>query len=250
MERQLMKNCVLFLALSFVSFTSWAMTPMEQHIQFVSQGMSAFYMYSLSNSDEKYLRQFKQYQHSAASALRKVSPAERKSIPTDWQALKIKLQYRPQNGGGLYFDGVSRTEYRNYLTALYLHYKQTSNSTKTDLDSALTRIQLLSSLLAARALDVVSADYGAMGLTEHDIKISPVEVAQQITVDLELLLGKNLPKKQQHLLRKVDSKFRFIKNTLVNYKTETAYFLIYRNVKSINKLLDKKSFPLTANNLK
>ena len=242
------RSWFLFISLSQFSFTVTAMPPLEQHITFVAQGMSAFYMYMLSDGDEKYLRDFNQYQLSADLSLLKTSQAERANYLTQWRSITPKLNHQYFDGEGIFFDGFTRTLYRNYLTDLYLRFQKSKNIKNDDFQSILDRIQVLNSLLTARVLDVVSADYGEMGLTEEDIQFNPKDVAQVVERDINRLLQADGDKNQKKVLQKISNRFKFIKNTLVDYKSETAYLMIYGSMKTMNKEFTKHKTRFVVSN--
>ncbi len=232
-----MKTISLFLLLNICTVSSWALAPMEQHLMSASQGMSAFYMHMLSNGDEEYLQQFNQYQMSADVSMGGMNKSEHAELSNTWRTLKHDLTFRYNQREAVYFSGAIRIEYRNYLTSVYLQYKNNSSSDSRSVLSAITRIKVLSTMLAARALDLVSSDYGITDMTEHHRKFNPIEVADIINQDIQFLLASNSTVIEPGLLRKIDSKFNFIKKHLVDSKSQTAYFMVYRNMLSMSKML-------------
>ena len=234
-----MKTISLFVVLNLCTFSSWALAPMEQHLMSASQGMSAFYMHMLSNGDKEYLQQFNRYQVSADVSMGGLSKSEYAEFSSIWRTLKHDLKFRYNQGEAVYFSGAVRIEYRNYLTSVYLQYKNKSNSDNPSVLSAIARIKVLSAMLAARALDLVSSDYGTTDMTEHHRQFNPIEVADIINQDIQFLLASNSSAIEPGVLRKIDSKFNFIRKNLVDTKSQTAYFMIYRNMLSMSKILKK-----------
>ncbi len=232
-----MKTISLFVVLNLCAISSWALAPMEQHLMSASQGMSAFYMHMLSNGDREYLEQFNRYQRSADASLANMKKSDKSELSNTWRTLKSDLKFRYMQGEAVYFSGAIRIAYRNYLTSLYLEFNNNPNTQKRSVISAISRIKILSTLLAARALDLVSSDYGATDMTEHHRKFNPIEVAEIIEQDIQFLLVSKASAIDSSILRKIDSKFSFIKNNLIDANTQTAYFLIYRNMLSMNKIL-------------
>ena len=232
-----MKTIVLFTLLNLSVLPAWALAPMEQHLMSASQGMSAFYMHILSDGNDDYLQQFNQYQVSADVSMRSMNREEKQQFSSTWSTLKHDLKFQYNNGEAVYFSGATRIEYRNYLTSLYIHYKNNPGGHKNQHKNAIARIKVLSSMLAARALDLVSSDYGATDMTSYQHKFNPVEVADIINEDIQFLLTSGASIIKAGTLRKLDSKFNFIKSNLVDAKSQTAYFLIYRNMLSMNKIL-------------
>ncbi len=232
-----MKKFLLYTVLNLCTVPVWALAPMEQHVMSASQGMSAFYMHMLSDGGEEYLQQFNRYQRSADASIASMEIEARGEFLNDWKALKHDLKFKSNPGEAVYFSGAIRIEYRNYLTSLYLHYKNNQNSNKGSEINALARIKILSTMLAARALDLVSSDYGFTDITSHQSKFNPAEVASSINQDIQFLMASDSTIIEPRLLRKLDSKFNFIKKNLVDSNSQTAYFLIYRNMLSMSKIL-------------
>ncbi len=234
-----MKSIFVFIVFNLCTLSSWALAPMEQHLMSASQGMSAFYMHMLSNGDGEYLKQFNKYQVSADVSMGGVSNSEYAELSNTWRTLKHDLKFRYDQGEAVYFSGAIRIEYRNYLTSVYLRFKNSPSSNNRSELSAIARIKVLSTMLAARALDLVSSDYGITDMTEHHRKFNPVEVADIINQDIQFLLARNSTVIEHGILRKIDNKFNFIRKNLVDTKSQTAYFLIYRNMLSMSKILNK-----------
>ncbi len=236
-----MRYPIIFLLIQVFSLPSQALTSFESHVLSASQGMSAFYMYLLTEGDEKYIRQFHRDQLAAESALRKLDAVEFLPLSNSWKTFVSNLKYKVLNDQSIFFETYTRNEYRNYLTNLYLKYNSINKNQNINQSNAFSRVQVLSALLAARALDVASDIYGSTVLTNDDIKLNPKVIASQIQQDIDYLLGQTLSSLQYRTLRKVRSKFYFIKNTMVDYKTQTAYFLIYGNMRAMNKLFERQS---------
>ncbi len=242
-----MKYCIIFLLIQMFSIPGQALTSFENHVLSVSQGMSAFYMYLLTEGDEKYIRQFHRDQIAAESALRKLDAVEFLKLSKSWQTFVSNLEYKVLNDQSIFFETYTRNEYRNYLTNLYLKYDAINRTQKINQGNAFSRVQVLSALLAARSLDVASDIYGSTVLTHDDIQLNPKVIANQIQQDIDYLLSQSLSSLQYSMLRKVRSKFHFIKNTMVDYKTQTAYFLIYGNMRAMNKLFERQSSKVLVN---
>ncbi len=202
-----------------------------------SQGMSAFYMHILSDGDRAYLKQFNRYQRSADASLAEMKKSDKGELFDTWRALKSDLKFRYTQGETVYFSGAIRIAYRDYLTSLYLQFNESPNSQKRSVISAISRIKILSTLLAARALDLVSSDYGATDMSTHHLEFNPAEVAEIIEQDIQFLLVSKASAIEPSILRKIDNKFNFIKNNLIDTNTQTAYFMIYRNMLSMSKIL-------------
>ncbi len=231
-----MKALLLLVMLNLMSLASQAMTPFEEHFKAVSQGMSAFYMYELSKGDDRFLQEFDQYNKLASQALAGDKLAANVKLQVHWQTLKPQLVFTKDDLEGFSFVGAVRKEYRDYLVDLFLRFDQQEKK-EGSVDEAFTRVQIFNSLLAARALDVASSLWGERAFLDHDKLLNQKIVAQKIEKDIQMLLKEELNASQLRSLRKVSSKFQFMKKSLIDYQAETAYFLMYRSVISINKLM-------------
>jgi len=216
---------------------SQAMSPFEQHLKAISQSTSAFYMYLLSNGDKRYMRQFKKSMAHAHQSLMASSASQ--DFFTRWQALNPKLIFSRDDEGGISLARNTRFELREYLADAFLHYQKKSLS-NNQIDGLFDRIHLANLLLAARALDTVSADYGSHINPNLEYSIDQNKVAHQIEQDIKTLLALDIPPHKKVALQRINNKFSFLKSSLVNYETKTPYFLLYSNISSINKLLNFK----------
>ncbi len=231
---------MVFLLLNIFSLPGQALNSFESHILSASQGMAAFHMYLLTEGDEKYIRQFNRYQKSAESSLDDLDLSKFSALSNDWREFVSKLEYQVLDNHSIFFETYARNEYRSYLTNLYLKYVEQNKGRQLNAENAIIRVQILSTILAARALDVASDIYGSTVLTEEDNQLSPKIISHQIQVDIDYLLNQTLTAYQKTILRKASSKFHFIKKNMVDYKAQTAYFLIYGNMRAMNKLFSRQ----------
>ncbi len=230
-----MKALLLLVMLNLMSLSSQAMSPFEQHLQAVAQGVSAFYMYELSKGDDKFLQEFKRFNSVATQSLETDKLDLNIQLLKRWKALTPKLKFSVDESG-LTFIGSVRQEYRVYLVDLFLRYQE-QVLPENKMIPVFERVQLFNALLSARALDVASSLWGARTFTEHVRLFDQKKVALQVEIDLETLMKADLAPSQMSTLRKVSSKFQFMKQSLVDYQAKAAFFLMYRNVMSINKLM-------------
>lgn len=237
----------LALILAMVSVKGWAKTPLQDHMLWVTQGMANLYMYQLTEGNKKYFKAFEQYQLKASNALEKVSNKKNQlpnleTYSTNWQILNQKLMsYGDKAGAGAemaMLAGVVRREYREYLTNLYINIFNQETLTLNEAEDRVIRVQLLIAMLTTRVLDVVSDIYGPTGLTEHDNLFNPSLAQKKVTESIRGLMLKSKAGKQGKAFKKLQSKFNFLKSSLVDYQLQTPYFLIFENSKSINKLLN------------
>ncbi len=227
-----MKALMSFAVLCVISLPCHAQTPFEKHFLAVSHSMSSFYMYSFSDGDERYIEEYEHYKKLASRSLMMSDLETDKKQLKRWQELTRELHYKEVRGMGMSLDRVIRLQYRAYLIDLYAQYINLPKQ-KNTASTLLARVQLFHVLLSARSLDVASSDMGRVSdsLDQH-------AVALQIEKDLNQLISFGLQGSHIKDLRKVRDKFRFMKKSLVDYKSMLAYFLLYRNIFSVNKLLD------------
>jgi len=229
-----MKSILLVALLLCMATQSQAMSPFEQHLKAVSQSTSAFYMYLLSDGDKRYMRQFRKSIAHAHQSLMASNASQ--DLFTRWQTLLPKLTFTSDDEGSLSLLRNTRFELREYLADLFLHYQKKTIS-NNQINALLDRIHLANLLLAARALDTVSADYGSHINPDLEYSIDQHKVAHQIEQDIKILLRLDISPHKKVALRRISSKFTFLKESLVNYESKTPYFLLYSNISSINKLL-------------
>ncbi len=229
-----MKSLLFFALLACLTAKSHAMSPFEKHLKDVSQSASAFYMHLLSNGDKRYLRQFNKSKRLATQSLM-ASDTSYEFLPR-WQALVEKLQFRIDDEYGMSLPRNTRFEFREYLADLFLQYQKKPIAIQQD-NALFDRILLSNLLLAARALDTVSSDYGSHINPNLEYSIDQNKIANQIEKDINTLFTLQLADHKRVALRRINSKFTFLKESLVNYEAKTAYFLLYSNIRSINKLL-------------
>jgi hypothetical protein len=227
---------------------SWAMTPLQEHMLLVTQGMANFYMYQLSQGNEKYFKQFENYQSKASYALRKLvklkdKNQQAKDLSKKWNILNEKLNMTGVDtkltGEVPIMAGVVRRESREYLTHLYLQVFNQKTLAFQGPENDMAQAQLLIAMLATRALDLVSDNYGPTGLTDHDLQFNPVQVEKTVSQNIKGLLMASVTEEQSYDFKKLQSKFNFIKSPLIDYHLQTPYFLIFENLKSMNKLFRK-----------
>ena len=152
-----------------------------------------------------------------------------------WKTLQPKIKFSVDDSG-FNLVGSVRQAYRDYVVDLYLHYQEQPLS-KNRKVVVFERVQLNIALLSARTLDVATSLWGARTFTDHDRLFDQTKVALQVEKDLKMLLKAGLAKNQMSAVRKLNSKFQFMKKSLVDYQAKAAYFLMYRNVMAINKLM-------------
>lgn len=234
-----MLRIMIFVGLLIGSGNSIALTPFEKHTLFVTQGMSAFYMYLLSNQDDKFLTSYERHFDDATQTILESKDSTKQNFIKRWLELKPSLKYDIKKGMGLSLSQTTRLEFRAYVVDLYLAFASGAQDNKYAIN-AYERIQMYSSLLTARALDLDSSIYGTNLFTDHDRLLDQTKVAAKVESDLTALLGSGLPKSYQKELRRIQAKFRFMKPSLVDYSTRSATYLLYQNALAINKIMTEQ----------
>ncbi len=224
---------------------SWAMTPFHQHVYSTAQAVSAFYMYELSEGDSKYLDQFSQHQRAANQALKGSTKEQKKEFISAWDSFQPYWKFNQVKGVGLNIDSVVRNDVRHYLTNIFLYAKKVPAHQEV-VAAKMQSIKLSTAMMSARLIDIVASQTGSNGLSEHDRKVNEVELAKAVQKNLNELLNLNLSKENVKNIRKVNTKFGFVKKSLISYDDVTPYYLVYKNVMSIGLLLNESSHTLAG----
>jgi len=158
----------------------------------------------------------------------------------EWQNFQPYWKFNFVKGVGLNLDSVVRNDVRRYLTDVYL-YAEKLPAHQSVVAGKLQSINLITAMLSARLIDVVAAQSGSRIFTEHDLQVNEVKLAATVQRHIDELLKLDLPKVQVAKIRKVNTKFSFVKKSLINYNEITPYFLVHRNVMTIGDLLTDTS---------
>jgi len=224
----------------FSAQLSLAMSPFQQHLNSTAQSISAFYMYEMTEGDEKFLNEFKQHQADASRALGNSTELQKSLFEDRWQKMIPHWKFNLVKGVGLNFEAVVRLQVRRYLTDLYLYSKELPIN-QTIVESKVDIIKVNTSILSARTLDLVSAHNGSNSLTEHDLQLDSKAIAAQVQENITQLLDMKLEKNQTKSLKKVRTQFNFVEKSLVDHNQVVPYFLVYRNIMRLGKLLDEST---------
>ena len=232
---------ILVILLVLCSQQLWANNPFERHVYNTMQAMSAFYMYQLSNGDSQYLSDFQHHLTSANLEINNSTLDKKDLFLKRWQALVPHWKFK-QLGlrQDLYLDTMVRLNARTYLTDIFLHTKIPSKSSD-DIKQKIAEIKTMSALLSARSLDLLSAHKGSSALSLHDQKIDANLLAETINQDIESLMSMTLAKSQLQRIKKAKIQFEFISRYITDYDEKTPYFLIYKSIISMRKLLGEES---------
>ncbi len=231
----------LLIVIVLFSPHTWANAPFTQHLHHTAQAMSALYMYELSDADPQYSATFEQHISAAGKTLNSSSKIEKALFYQRWLAFSPHWQFNTtKKFHGLYLDVVVRNNARRYLTDIFLRVLTLPPNS----DMSTQKIQeavLFSSVLSARSLDLISAHEGSTVLSEYDKQIKERGLAQTVHNNINYLLSQTESKHQRNSLLKARSQFDFISHYIVNYDHKAPYFLMYKSVITMSRLLDTVS---------
>jgi len=232
-------SIVLVVTLSVVAHPAFSNNSLNQHVMAVSQSMSAFYMYSLSEGDDRYKKEYLSYFDVAEThlnAFQNEDAVTANELKGQWTRLRPSLKFDYVDGAGFIIPVAVRNQFRSYLSHAFSKLNQ-SMGAEVALTNELSFMSLNIEVLSARFFDVSSALYGTMSIANNDNVIDPTAIAKQINLKLSRVATMNLPEAVKKDLRQVKTKWQFIEDTVVNYKDEAAYLLVYFNKSKIHKLL-------------
>lgn len=230
--------------LAVVLFTfaqiSWSMSPFHQHLHSTAQSLSAFYMYELTQGDERHLREFNKHHQEASRALSNCSEQQKNQFLSRWDKLTPFWKFDNIKGVGLNIDLRVRLDLREYMTDAYLYSKDLA-SDKNEVIAKLGEIKILTSIMSARTMDVAASHLGSQSLTKHDHQIQSKDLAGTVQKNIADLAKMKLARVQISALKKAKTQFSFIEDSLVNHNQVVPFFLVYRNIIRLGKLLDESS---------
>jgi hypothetical protein len=225
-----------------------AVSPLTQHAVAVSQSMSAFYMYSLSEGDTRYQEEYQRYLSDASGYLDEFAKHDSvvaSELKNQWSELQPNLKFDFVDGAGYIIHMSIRNEFRAYLDNVYVKVSKLI-SAETDLVNQMHLMTLDVEAMVARFFDVSSALYGSMAISASQDTLKPDEVAKKLRVKLTRMMDMPISDKVKRKLRSVDTKWSFIEESVVNYTDKAAYLLVYYNKNQINKALSKSQSMLAG----
>lgn len=234
------RRCLL-LVLCVFSAQSFSSDVLGKHVLAVSQSMSAFYMYSLSEGDKRYKNEYEQYFDDAEGYLvqfKKSDALVGNELQSHWDKLRPELKYEYIDGSGFIIPVSVRNQYRAYLSKIFSQYSLT-NKAEQDVSSSLENMAINVEVMSARFFDISSALYGTMSISTTDKTINPINMAKVLNTRFDQLQASIMDEKIKRNLRLVQTKWRFIEDSVINYEGEAAYLLVYYNKSQINKILHK-----------
>jgi hypothetical protein len=231
----------LLLALCVLSFQSTASSDLGRHVLAVSQSMSAFYMYSLSEGDKRYQDEYQEHFDDAQSHLASFQSQDAvvaNELQVHWDKLRPELKYEYIDGAGFIIPVTVRNQFRNYLGNAFSKYLNASSNEQSSTRN-LAQMALSVEVMSARFFDVSSALYGTMSISNTDNMLDPVKMSKKLNYSFDQVQKSTMNEKVKRTMRLVQTKWRFIEDSVINYKDEAAYLLVYYNKSQIHKLLNK-----------
>jgi len=235
---------VVFLML--LASPSWSAGMFQQHVQNTADALTAFYMFGLSEGDQRYLDDFESYLIKADSAISLAGEQDKQQFLERWQQLKPFLKYKSIKGMGYYLERIVQIEARTYLTDIYLHELATSKKLPLTIDK-LDELKLIISMLSNRSLDIMISNTGRAFLQEYGKQIVEEELIKDVAKILEELAALNLTAKQNTLLNKVGIRFNFVRKKLMASDQIVPIYIVYNNLRSVDKLLRAAQIELAVN---
>ena len=233
-------SLALFFLLT-ISNVSLGISALTQHTLSVSQSMSAFYMYSLTDGDTQYKDDYQRYLVEAEQhlqAFQKQDSVSAFELKNQWDKFRAHLQFEYVEGAGFIIPVSLRMQYRAYLNTLYGKIVALSNS-ETNLTEQVALMSLSVEVMSARFFDIASALYGTLSISNKDVVIDAPKMALKFNARLKAMQKLPASAKVKKNLKAVARKWAFIEDSVTNYKGEAAYLLVYYNKQKISRLLNK-----------
>ncbi len=232
----------LLVCLLLTSHVNYASSYLTHHTLAVGQAMSAFYMFGLTEGDPKYKDQYQQSLKQADRHLNnmvKHEPLLAKDIKARWDELHPHLKYNHEKDYGYYIPGLIQGRFRLYLDFIYPKVKQIGFH-ETNLPQQFLLLTTNIEVLSGRFFDVASSmDTNEASMLGENAGIDPAKVARLINVKLEKIQAMKMSRAAQDNLKLVRRKWKFIEDSMVNYKPDNAYLAVYYNKVKIFKLISK-----------
>ncbi len=226
---------VLFL----LSLGAQANSVLSQHVMATSQAISAFYMYSLTEGDDKYKAEYTKYlaqAHGHFQSIKKQNSKLAAELGPLWADIQKEKDYEITARDEFNVPSFMRIQYRNYLDKIYQKVGDAIIS-ESNLVQQMTLVALDVEVMSARFFDVSNATMGMYSLPSNILAIDPQVMAVNLKQRLSKLQSQVTDKTISKNLRTVLSKWKFIEGSVINYQQESAYLLVYYNKKKINKLM-------------
>lgn len=235
--------CFVVFSTLFVMSSAFASETLLNHVKSTSQAMSAFYMQGLSEGNEKYLREFTRFKKQSEMLLKQYvreNGPQGEALLHRWQGFSGELNLEYHADYGWEVDGRVRQDFRAYLSDIYqLVDKQKTNYSTAKDQKLLTSVQV--EALAARFFDISSTYDGTESLFTSDMKkLNPQIISADVKGRLVSLASSSSEAGMKNSLASAKSKWEFVENSVVNYKGQSAYFVVYATKNKIHQVLAQK----------
>ncbi len=239
----------IFLAgLLLLSANSWSSGTLTQHALTASQAISAFYMFSLTEGDERYHDEYIKILAKANTyflALKKQDPKQVAEFEPLWNKIQKEKDYKLSAQEEYNVPAFLRLQFRNYLEKMHQLVGQSIIS-ESNLSGHMARIALDVEVMAARFFDVSSATMGAFSVSSSAKGNDPEVMAKNMKLRLTKLQAVVIDVKIKKNLRAIANKWQFIESSVINYNQESAFMLVYYNKNKIGKLINSSQGVLAS----
>ena len=237
---KLCRDTIIFMMM-LLSQKALSNSLLTQHALATSQAISAFYMYSLTEGDDRYQREYSiaiEKAHLQFLALKKDDWQLALELEPLWDRIHGANNFEPTIASGYNVSSYIRFELRKYLDQLYYMHTQTIDR-DINLNEQLAFISLDIEILAARFFDVANDTMGARSLSGGDMVVDPVAIAKNMKIRLQKIQSSVQVASIKSKLRAVADKWEFIEECVIDYNQEPAYMLVYYNKNKINSLISE-----------
>lgn len=234
-------RCMCLLVISLCVFSpAHANEALLNYVKATSQAMSAFYMQSLSEGNDKYLKEFEDYKQESSALLKEYAHdngPQSEELLKRWQGLSDRLEMTFDNDYGWEVDGGVRQDFRSYLSDIYqLVDIQKNKYTSKSLKQLLTVVQI--EAMSARFFDVSSLYNVKVAVFASDLKkLNPKIISTDFKKNLDALTSMSKSDITKRRLASVKSKWEFVENSVVDYEGHGAYFVVYATKNKIQRTL-------------
>ncbi len=239
-EMKCIRSMCLFVICLCMFSPAHATKTLLNHVKATSQAMSAFYMQSLSEGNDKYLKEFKVFKRQSLTLLKQYARdngPQSKELLHKWQGFSDRLVFTYDKEYGWEVDSRVRQDFRSYLSDIYeLVDKQKNNYASKAHKKLLSVVQM--EAVSARFFDVSSSYNVKVSIFASDTnKLDPKVVSSDFKKNLDTLANMNGDAATKRQLTSVKSKWEFIENSVVNYEGHGAYFVVYATKNKIQQAL-------------
>jgi hypothetical protein len=219
-----------------LSVNSWSSGALTQHAVTTNKAISAFYMYTLTEGDERYHDEYVKILEEANMsflALKSQHPEQVVALEPLWDKIQKEKGFKASAQDEYNVPSYLRVQFRSYIEKIYQVVSQSIIS-DSNINGHMGRIALDVEVMSVRFFDVSSSTMGAMVSSSTD----PETMANSMKMRLTKLQGIVTDPKITKNLRSIANKWRFIESSVIHYNQESAFMLVYYNKNKIGKLIN------------